>query len=135
MSKLLEIIQLAENAIDMYRHPNLDEFRAAVDPVLAALGQCTVDGDKVESISIGQDYVSITTSYSCRGCHNTNDSTIPMSIVEAADPVRAATERTLRKNLAKAVDELVAAKARIPRLEELSNNAAATLAEFLKTSA
>lgn len=131
---LYEIIRDAEYKVGHLRHPNLDAFRVAVDPVLAALGRCGVGGDHVESIYVDDDHVNIMTSYSCRGCSNTNDMTIPMEIIEAENPVRAATELTLRKKLKSAVADLAAAKARIPRLEEESNAAALALAEFLKSA-
>jgi hypothetical protein len=130
-AKLLEIIQTAANQIDTYRHPDLQLFQAAVDPVLAALGESTIDSDSVESIYVGHKYVRITTSYYCRGCHNTSDSTIPMEIVEAADPVKAATEHVLRSKVAQADAELKIARDRIPRLEEMSRKAAQELNAFL----
>ena len=132
MTTLYEIIRDAHQAVDEYKNPDLDEFRKAVDPVLAALGQATVDGDHVESIYAHKEYFQITTTYSCLGCSNSNTHTIPMDIVNAVDPVRAATEKTLRAKLTKAIGELNYARARIPKFEEASQNSARALAEFLK---
>lgn len=132
MMTLLEIIFDAERQVDTYKHPDLDILREAVDPVLTALGECTVGGDCVESIYVDDDHVHIMTSYSCRGCSNTNDMTIPMAIVEAENPVRAATELTLRKKLKRAVEELNYARAQLPKLEEASQAIALELATFLK---
>ena len=135
MTKLIDLIEEAASRIDTYKHPNLDAFRAAVDPILSALGECTVGGDRVESVGIDRSYVYITTWQSCRGCSNTNDLTIPIAIIEAEDPVRAATEHTLRAKLTKAVEELNYARSRVPVLEELSQKAALDLATFLKENA
>ena len=133
MTKLYEIIRDAHQAVDEYKNPDLDEFRKAVDPVLEALGQITIGADHVESIYAHKEYFQITTSYSCRGCSNSNTHTIPMDIVNAVNPVRAATEKTLRAKMTKAIGELNYARAQIPKLEEASQNAAMALATFLKS--
>lgn len=132
MTKLYEIIRNAAHAVGEYRNPDLTEFRAAIDPVLKALGESTIGADKVESIDIYDEYIKIESSYVCRGCGNTCDHTIPMVIVEAVDPIRAATERTLRAKLAESVQKLQYARNSISRLEANSQQAALELATFLK---
>lgn len=134
MTKLYKLIKDAAHDIGYYSHPDLTEFRSAIDPVLEALGESTIGADNVESIDFYPEFVKIESSYTCRGCGNTSDHTIPMVIVEAVDPVRAATEHTLRARLSESIQKLQHARNSISRLEADSQKAALELATFLKSA-
>lgn len=45
---LLEITQEAINQFDMYRYPDLDDWKEQIDKVLSELGECTIGNDKIE---------------------------------------------------------------------------------------
>ena len=87
---LYELTLNAESQVEIYKNPDIDEWRVAIDPVLRAVGQPTVGQDTVESICLDRSELSITTSYSVRCCDQTNYIRLPLNILKAEDPVKAA---------------------------------------------
>lgn len=80
----------ASSQVETYKYPDLDEWRAAIDPVLSAANVPTVGADCVESIYLDSRELYITTSYSVRCCDQTNNIRIPINILKDADPIKAA---------------------------------------------
>lgn len=87
---LYELTVAAEYKIATYRNTDISEWIAAIDPVLSAAGQSFICTDTVEDITIGETTLCINTSYSVRGCADTNSIEIPLNIITASDPVHAA---------------------------------------------
>lgn len=87
---LYDLTVVAEHRVSTYKNPNISEWIAAIDPVLSAAGQPCICTDTVEDITIGETTLWIKTSYSVRGCADTNSIEIPLDIITASDPVHAA---------------------------------------------
>ena len=92
----------AESDVSTYRSANIDEWIAAIDPVLQAAGECAIGGDKVDDITVSAKTLAIRTSYSVRCCAQTNDMSLPISILEAENPIQAATRYRVGRELAEA---------------------------------
>lgn len=75
----------------MYKHPDTEEFRKAIDPILKAGGLTTIGNDCIESVDTRNGMLYITTSWSCRGCSNSSDIRLPLHLLDATDPIKAAT--------------------------------------------
>jgi hypothetical protein len=99
VSKLLDLTLKAARLVDELRNPDLSEWITAIDPVLEALGQPMIRRDSVDRITVGGSVVYITTSYSTLGCHQTDEMEVPISVIEAENPVRAAKTRYLAKQV------------------------------------
>lgn len=94
---LREIIDDAIVQVDTYKHPQLDDFKSAIKPILVALqGSAFADHDDIVGISIYDDEVIVSTEYYVRCCQQTDDFRIPLEIINSTDPVNAATEYRLR---------------------------------------
>jgi hypothetical protein len=66
------------------------------------LGECTIGNDKIEQLYLSNDSLEIRTSYSVRCCAQENDMSIPLSVLEADNPIKKARETFLTKELAEA---------------------------------
>lgn len=108
----------AEAKVATYRSVNIDEWIEAIDPILKAAGQCTIDRDKVDDITMSSSSLKIQTSYSVRCCAQTNDISIPMSILTADDPIRAATLYRLYNELTEAKQRMSAAQYELTKYTE-----------------
>lgn len=87
---LLDKIRDAEHQIVTYKHPNIDEVRKIFNDILDAMGGGGPGNDSITSLYIHDNCVTFNTEYWVRGCHCGNDYTIPMDILEAEDPIKAA---------------------------------------------
>ena len=96
----------AECDFFVLRRPNVDEWIAAIDPVLLSAGECCIGNDRIDDITLGENELRITTSYSVRGCVQTNDLRLPVYILKADEPVRAAYRYRINKELGEAKREL-----------------------------
>lgn len=103
---LLEMTQEAINQFDMYRYPDLDDWREHIDKVLSELGECTIGNDKIERLYLSNQSLEIRTSYSVRCCSQENDMSIPLEVLEADAPIKKARETFLTKELAEAEYQL-----------------------------
>lgn len=99
---LYEMTVAAESALAIYKHPNLDDWIAAIDPVLKAAGEFTIGRDTVADISISNQTLTIETHYSVRGCAQANSICIPLSVIQAENPLQAATGYRLNCELTEA---------------------------------
>lgn len=99
----MNIIELTENAIEQfatYRNPDIDKWVEIIDPILKAAGELTIGRDSVEYIRMSDDMLYIETSYTCRGCSNSNEMKLPRHILESDDPMKAANVHRIEKKLA-----------------------------------
>ena len=128
---LYELTLDAELQVDTYKNPEIDEWRAAIDPILQAAGQPIVGIDSVDFINLNTIELSITTSYSVRCCDQTNTIRIPLNILKAANPIKAANLFRLNKLIAKAKSDILNAE----RTIETQTKTLETLAaEYLRIS-
>ena len=115
---LYDLTVAAEQDVSTYRSADIDEWRAAIDPVLKAAGECTVGNDKVDDITLSKNELRIRTSYSVRCCAQTNDMSLPISIVRSENPVQAATHYRVGKELSEAKSRLAAAQRSVTEYSE-----------------
>lgn len=82
--------------VSMYRRPNLGDLKERLDEVLVAMGAVPIGHDSIigmyveEHSDLGVPALHIDTEYTLRGCGMTGEHLIPMSIIEARDPIVAA---------------------------------------------
>lgn len=115
---LYDLTVAAEQDVSTYRSADIDEWRAAIDPVLKAAGECAVGNDKVDDITLTKTELRIRTSYSVRCCAQTNDMSLPISIIRAENPVQAATHYRVGKELLDAKSRLAAAQRSVTEYSE-----------------
>lgn len=91
-SKLQDLIDEAQHQLSTYRNPNVDEVSEQLSEILKILGdgKGTLEHDRIESIQEKHGNLVINTSYSLRGCVNSEEYEIPMEIIRADDPCAAA---------------------------------------------
>lgn len=117
MTTLRDLIDEAAWAISRYKSPDVRECKERLSEVLEAAGLGSISHDCLESIDECDGHICIETSWTARGCSNTSSFRIPASIVDADDPVRAATEWGLRKKIATAQGQAARARADLERAE------------------
>lgn len=114
---LRELIEQASNDIGMYKHPNITEAKKRLDEILTAahLGGC--EHDTIDSLDISDDTIQIETSWYARGCENSSSYSFPSSILDAADPIKAATIWGLETRIADKQKKIDQAKAEVKMYE------------------
>lgn len=120
---LRELIDDAESRIAVYRNPNLDDVHAELEKLFIAAKIGSIAHDKITRLSIIGDELFIQTGWSARGCYDTTDYTIPMSIIDAPDPVRAAA-------LWGSIDRLLTARQSVRVAEQALSDRRMQLAEL-----
>ena len=97
---IIELIENAQADVDRLKNPSVSDFRNFIDPISMEAGEGGTGNDKIESIDIrnhnefpSKDYekfLFISMSYEVRCCHQTRQIKLPMRVVLADDPVKAA---------------------------------------------
>jgi hypothetical protein len=116
---LTELIEKASSDIDMYKHPDIDECQRRLSEILQAAEHGSIMNDHVESLEIYKDTLQIETSWSTRGCSNSSSYRIPMEIIRAEDPIKAAKIWGCKKRISKYEQEVEAAKRSVKYNEEI----------------
>jgi hypothetical protein len=78
--------------------------------VLKAAGECAIGHDTVDDITVSKAMLTIRKSYSVRCCAQTDDMSLPISILKAENPIQEATRYRLSKELVEAKTSLSAAQ-------------------------
>ena len=102
MKNLYELTEDASSSLNIYKNPDIDEWKEEIDKVLEELGEATIGYDKVENIHFDKNDVKITTSYSVRCCPCSNDMTIPLEVLLDKEPIKKAKYVYQQKELEKA---------------------------------
>jgi len=118
MKTLRELINEATEAIETYKHPDVDEVQGKLHDILTAAKIGGINRDHLTSLDIYSDYLHIRTEWSARGCAQSSDYRIPMSIIDAEDPIKAATIYGINKRLTEAKNNLSSARASVERNEK-----------------
>lgn len=90
---LRQLLDEASSAISIYKNPDIDELRERLNPVLEAAGLGSTGRDHIAAIDeyAGMGgYFEIRTEWSARQCAQTSEYRLPVSIVDAADPLQTA---------------------------------------------
>lgn len=120
---LRTLIDEAQHQLCTYRNPNIATAKEKLTELLKILDLGSLEHDEITSIDEEDDVLVISTAYSIRCCAMTGEYKIPLSIIDAADPVQAAyrwlkeqelTERV--ENLRSCRDVLVSAQAQVKSL-------------------
>lgn len=115
---LQELIDKAINDIDEYRHPDVDDVQNRLHEILQAAKVGSINQDHLESLSIHNGMLYIRVTWTCRGCDQSADYEIPMAVIEAPDPVRAAAIWGSSNRLEEAKRNLRSAQASVERYAE-----------------
>lgn len=101
-----ELLDDAQHQLDTYKHPNIDEFTSKFSALFEAAGFGNLNYRSVDQITEHKDTFSVETSWSSRGCSQHGTITLPFSVIDAADPVKAATIWRIQQDLDKAMSEV-----------------------------
>jgi len=118
MSTLRELINEATEAIETYKHPDVDEVQSKLHAILEAGKLGGINRDHLTQLDIYGDHLHIRTEWSARGCAQSSDYRIPMSIIDAEDPIKAATIYGINKRLTEAKNDLSSARYSVERNEK-----------------
>lgn len=114
---LLEQTTKAAGAVALFRHPDLGDWTAWIDPIIEAAGQEPIGNGTVTDIKVTSDYVIITHEV-VRGIdRRTETSVLSMTTIQSADPIVSARRDRLERDLREANDELYVARLRLNRAE------------------
>lgn len=90
MKSIDEVIEEARSEVATMRYPDVSEFKERLNPILKAAGLGSLEHDQIERILVTcegtpQEALEINTSYSVRGCSQSGEYIIPMSVVRLVD--------------------------------------------------
>ena len=117
MSKIQELIDArneAEEALDRTR-TELQEF---IFPIIKAAGIGEPRGEWITRIETYNGNLNVTTEWSARNCSNNSDYKIPMSILNAKDPIAEAEKYKRNKELLQKAADRANTLAQIERLQK-----------------
>lgn len=117
-TKLRALLEQAESDIDTYRHPNIAEAQSELNRVLSAAGLGSTGEDTITGITIGREYVFITTKYSVRSCEQSDSFELPIHLVDAEDPIQAALTWSIQEDVRKANNEVAEAEAALAQAKD-----------------
>lgn len=111
MTKTLrELIVKAEEDIDTYKYPDVSETQSRLSQILEAAGLGGIEHNELTYLGFRDGRLHIDTTYSSRGCTDSESFDIPEKIIDAEDPVREARIWGAEKRLKKAEVDLARAK-------------------------
>lgn len=113
-----QLIEQAAMDVDTFKCPSIDEAQKVLHEIIRAMDKGGVQGDTITSIVITEDEVYINSEWYARGCHSTSNYSFPASILDAEDPVKAATIYGLEEHLKEAKTKLARAKAEVVHAEK-----------------
>jgi hypothetical protein len=107
---LREIIEEAASALNRYQNPHVSECQDRLNEIIVAAKLGGISHDHITSIDISRGMVSIYTKYSIRSCPQEDLYEFPEHIIDADDPVKAATIWGLETKLEEERQELKQAR-------------------------
>lgn len=131
---LLSLTEDAESAVATYRNPNISAWIDVIDPVLHAAGLPCIGRDSVQSIDITEQDLTVTTAYCVRGCSDTSTISLPLFVLRAADPVKAATRHRLETARGEARQRTEAARRALALQEASLEKLNREFADFMANS-
>src|ERR1700693_1608057 len=87
---LRTLVDAAMQQIETYKHPDIGDAKERLNGVLVAAGLGDITKDYIESLNEYNGILYIETSWSARGCPNNSSYELPVSVIDAANPVEAA---------------------------------------------
>lgn len=92
-----EIIETAAQALDVYKDPDVTECEELLNLIFVAARLGGISYDTLNSVRFHRGEVYVKTTYSDGRCSQQDSYQFPESIIDAADPVSAATVWGLEK--------------------------------------
>jgi hypothetical protein len=131
---LRELIDEAIDDFETYKNPDVSDVQDMLHEILVAGDMGGISHDKLESLywrrSGKIDVLTINTSYSVRSCNKTAEHEIPVSIIDAPDPIYAVKELSLNKKVAVARNRMLRAEEELKRETENYGAALEALKNF-----
>lgn len=87
---LRELIDEAQFQLDTYKHPHIDDVKDRLDEILQAANMGKITHDTLVELSTSRHSLTIGTEYMVKGCRQIAEYILPLSIIDAADPIYAA---------------------------------------------
>lgn len=115
---LLDLLHKAASDLAIYRDPDVDEVKDRLSEVLEGAALSGIRRDQLVSLSLTDKTLEIETAWTVRGCENTSSYSLPMSIIEAKDPLAAAKLWAADKALNEAKTAVAQAEARLAHAKE-----------------
>lgn len=119
---LRELIEKARADLDHFKHPDVSEVQDRIDELLKSGKRGDISRDQLVYLGFSGEELHIRTEYSVRGCHQSDDYSIPESVIDAHDPLKA-------MKLWSAQAALKDAEAEVVSLERQLNRAKTVLRE------
>ena len=127
---LYEKFQKAQSDVRLYKNPDIRDFQSELDNVLEAAGLETTFGDKIEYIDSDNENIYIGTSYSVRCCDQTNTITVPLFLIEAPDPLKAAFEYKRKQKITSLKNAIDQTEKEIKKSQEFLDGCKQELAQL-----
>ncbi|QIG67941.1 hypothetical protein EVB55_006 [Rhizobium phage RHph_Y68] len=129
---LMEIVKQAITDVDRLKHPDLDEFRKRIDPILKAGSLGSTEHERIDSIYYRGEDLVINTTYSVRCCEDREEYKIPIFVLESKDPIRAMKLASAKKRVLKAKFEIDGATRNLEDAKQNYDKLVAELEELEK---
>lgn len=115
---LREIIEEAASALYTYKHPDVSECQDRLNEIIVAAKLGGISHDNLAHIDISRGMVNIRTTYSVRSCPQEDFYEFPEHIIDADDPVKAATIWGLETKLSEEKQKLGKARSDLSMYEK-----------------
>lgn len=96
---LRTLLDDAERQVNTYKHPNIVQFREAINEVLEAADLGSTGNDEITGIDEYDDTIRIRTIWCVRGCECSGDFELPSFIIDSEDPIKTAKIWSLEKQI------------------------------------
>ena len=87
---LRELIDEAQFQLNTYKHPRINDVKYRLDEILRAANMGSIGYDTIVELSTSRHSLTIGTEYMVQGCRQIAEYILPLSIIDAADPIYAA---------------------------------------------
>ena len=119
------IIDAAIEQIETCRTPDIDEAQALINSILQAANLGTTGKNRIERMRFRSGFLDVRSCYAGQRCDMSRDFHIPVAIIDADDPIKAASRWAVEKELKEARNDAKHAEERLhlarERLQRATN--------------
>jgi hypothetical protein len=105
MTTLREIVENAASSLGTYVHPDISECQDRLSEIIIAAKLGGISHDNLVGIEINRGKVTVHTTYSVRSCAQEGLFEFPEHILDAEDPIKAATIWGLEAELEEEIEK------------------------------
>lgn len=127
---LRELVEEAAQALDTYKHPNIDEAKSRLGELFKAAGRGSFEHVTITSIDLYGGTVAVAYEWSARCCAMSDRDEIPASFLDEPDPIKAATLWRLNCAVSKASSAVAGQQRALERANEVLTEAQAALSAY-----